>query len=99
MARQPEVRAFARKTVESLVKSELVASDDEWTAPIMAEVGPDGHVWVIDWYNIIVQHNPIPRGFERGKGGAYQTDLRDKTHGRVVRVDSSDLDAKLGDGK
>jgi uncharacterized protein len=64
----------------------LLASDDEWTAPIMAEVGPDGHVWVIDWYNYIVQHNPTPAGFETGKGGAYQTDLRDKRHGRIYRV-------------
>ncbi len=46
----------------------LLASDDEWTAPIMAEVGPDGNVWVIDWYNYIVQHNPTPRGFETGRG-------------------------------
>ncbi|HJT36387.1 MAG TPA: PVC-type heme-binding CxxCH protein [Pirellulales bacterium] len=64
----------------------LLASDDEWTAPIMAEVGPDGHVWVIDWYNYIVQHNPTPAGFETGKGGAYVTDLRDKRHGRIYRV-------------
>ena len=47
--------------------------------PIAAEVGPDGAVWIIDWYNFIVQHNPIPRGFECGKGGAYETPLRDKT--------------------
>jgi len=64
----------------------LLASDDEWTAPIMAEVGPDGHVWVIDWYNYIVQHNPTPRGFKTGKGAAYETDLRDKKHGRIYRV-------------
>jgi len=64
----------------------LLASDDEWTAPIMAEVGPDGNVWVIDWYNYIVQHNPTPAGFETGKGGAYVTPLRDKTHGRVYRI-------------
>jgi putative membrane-bound dehydrogenase-like protein len=64
----------------------LLASDDEWTAPIMAEVGPDGHVWVIDWYNYIVQHNPIPPGFKPGKGGAYETELRDKKHGRIYRV-------------
>ena len=57
----------------------LLASDDEWTAPIMAEVGPDGNVWVIDWYNYIVQHNPTPAGFKTGKGAAYETDLRDKT--------------------
>ncbi|MCE9556181.1 MAG: ThuA domain-containing protein [Planctomycetes bacterium] len=62
------------------------ASDDEWTAPIMAEVGPDGNVWVIDWYNYIVQHNPTPRGFKTGKHGAYETPLRDKKHGRIYRI-------------
>ena len=65
---------------------DLVASDDEWTAPIQAEVGPDGQVWVIDWYNFIVQHNPTPAGFETGRRGAYVTPLRDKTHGRIWRV-------------
>ena len=64
----------------------LLASDDEWTAPIQAEVGPDGQVWVIDWYNFIVQHNPTPAGFETGRRGAYVTPLRDKTHGRIWRV-------------
>lgn len=64
----------------------LLASDDEWCAPIMAEVGPDGNVWVIDWYNYIVQHNPTPAGFKTGKGNAYETPLRDKTHGRIYRL-------------
>ena len=64
----------------------LLASDDEWTAPIMSEVGPDGNVWVLDWYNYIVQHNPTPHGFKRGKGNAYATDLRDKKHGRIYRI-------------
>ncbi|HEY8504759.1 MAG TPA: HEAT repeat domain-containing protein, partial [Gemmataceae bacterium] len=64
----------------------LLASDDEWTAPIMAEVGPDGNVWVIDWYNYIVQHNPTPQGFRTGRGAAYETDLRDKKYGRVYRI-------------
>jgi uncharacterized protein len=64
----------------------LVASDDEWASPIMAEVGPDGNMWVIDWYNFIVQHNPTPKGFQTGQGNAYESDLRDKKHGRVYRV-------------
>lgn len=63
-----------------------LASDDEWTAPIIAEVGPDGSLWVVDWYNFIVQHNPTPEGFENGKGNAYETPLRDKTHGRIWRL-------------
>ncbi len=64
----------------------FLASDDEWTAPIVAEVGPDGAVWVIDWYNYIVQHNPVPAGFKNGRGNAYETKLRDKRHGRIYRV-------------
>ena len=65
----------------------FLASDDEWTAPVAAEVGPDGALWVIDWYNYIVQHNPVPVGFQKGKGNAYETPMRDKTHGRIYRVE------------
>ncbi len=64
----------------------LLASRDEWTAPVAAEVGPDGAVWVIDWYNYIVQHNPTPRGYETGAGSAYVTPLRDTEHARIWRV-------------
>ncbi len=64
----------------------LFASNDEWNAPIMSEVGPDGNVWMIDWYNFIVQHNPTPSGFRTGKGAAYESDLRDKKHGRIYRI-------------
>ncbi len=64
----------------------FLASDDEWTAPIVAEVGPDGALWVIDWYNYIIQHNPTPIGFQTGQGNAYETPLRDQRHGRIYRV-------------
>jgi putative membrane-bound dehydrogenase-like protein len=72
----------------------LLASDDEWCAPIMAEVGPDGNVWLIDWYNYIVQHNPTPAGFKTGKGNAFETDLRDKKHGRIYRLVCKKAQAK-----
>ena len=68
----------------------FAASDDEWTAPIAAEVGPDGALWVSDWYNYVVQHNPTPRGFRTGKGAAYETPLRDKAHGRIYRITYKD---------
>ena len=63
-----------------------VASIDDWAAPIMSEVGPDGNVWVLDWYNYIIQHNPTPIGFKTGKGGAYESDLRDKRFARIYRL-------------
>lgn len=64
----------------------LLASDDPWCAPIETHVGPDGAVWMIDWYNYIVRHNPTPPGFETGKGNAYVTPQRDKQHGRIYRI-------------
>ncbi len=64
----------------------LVAGVDEWISPIIADVGPDGCMWVVDWYNFIVQHNPTPVGFKNGMGNAYETELRDKKHGRIYRL-------------
>ena len=64
----------------------LMAGADEWFAPVFAEVGPDGAVWVADWYSYIIQHNPTPQGGSNGEGNAYETPLRDFTHGRIYRV-------------
>lgn len=78
----------------------LLASSDEWFGPIHAEVGPDGAVWVLDWYNFIIQHNVfvpaqapsekvVPLSFKdqiHGVGNAFESNLRDKKHGRVYRV-------------
>lgn len=72
----------------------LLASTDEWMSPIFADVGPDGAIWVIDFYSFIIQHNPTPSiqsaGIQAttGVGGAYMTEnnLRDQTHGRIYRV-------------
>ncbi|MEK7780720.1 MAG: PVC-type heme-binding CxxCH protein [Verrucomicrobiota bacterium] len=72
----------------------LLASTDEWMSPIFADVGPDGAIWLIDFYSFIIQHNPTPNtntaGIQAttGPGGAYKTenDLRDQTHGRIYRA-------------
>ena len=70
----------------------IFASSDEWTSPVYAEVGPDGAVWIADWQNFIIQHNPTPSvehgGFaaKTGVGGAHENDLRDHSRGRIYRV-------------
>ncbi len=70
----------------------LFASADAWTSPVCAEVGPDGAVWICDWYNLVIQHNPAPTkrtagiDAKTGKGNAYETPLRDNQLGRIWRV-------------
>lgn len=82
----------------------LLASSDEWFGPVQAEVGPDGAVWVADWYNFIIQHNVFVERqapsrmvlpFEdqpHGQGNAFQSKLRDTNHGRIYRVVYKDGD-------
>ncbi|MFZ4764070.1 MAG: PVC-type heme-binding CxxCH protein [Roseimicrobium sp.] len=70
----------------------IYASSDEWNSPVHAEVGPDGAVWIADFQNYIIQHNPTPsqeRGgyvAKTGVGGAHENDLRDHSRGRIYRV-------------
>ena len=64
----------------------LYASADAWSAPVAAEVGPDGAVWMADWYNPICNHNPYRGHFKRGPGNALRSDDRDRTHGRIYRI-------------
>jgi azurin len=79
----------------------LIASSDEWFSPVEAKVGPDGNVWVLDWYNFIIQHNPTPKldrgGYdaENGAGNAYINPLRDRSKGRIWRV----MPKKVGDNE
>jgi putative membrane-bound dehydrogenase-like protein len=76
----------------------FMASSDEWFGPVHAEVGPDGAVWVADWYNFIIQHNVFvpaqsPSEFilpfkdqPHGPGNAFSSPMRDLNHGRVYRI-------------
>ena len=71
---------------------QLVASADEWFSPVAAEIGPDGNLWISDWYNFIIQHNPTPNdnrgGYaaKNGKGNAHINPNRDRQHGRIYRL-------------
>lgn len=76
----------------------LMAGSDEWFGPVQAQVGPDGAVWVADWYNFIIQHNvfvPAQAPSElvlpfveqpHGQGNAFESALRDVERGRIYRV-------------
>ncbi|MCU0797024.1 MAG: ThuA domain-containing protein [Akkermansiaceae bacterium] len=46
----------------------LLASSDAWVAPVAARTGPDGAVWVADWYNPIIQHNVVFRFWNPARG-------------------------------
>lgn len=70
----------------------LMGSDDEHFAPVFAQTGPDGAIWVSDFYSFIIQHNPTPSaqrgGFDakNGRGNAFVSELRDTQRSRLWKL-------------
>ncbi|MFO1460669.1 MAG: PVC-type heme-binding CxxCH protein [Verrucomicrobiota bacterium] len=55
---------------------DLLSSNDDFFRPVAIRFGPDGCLYIVDWYNRIISHNEIDRNHP----------ARDKTRGRVWRV-------------
>ena len=55
---------------------DFVTCDDPFFRPIAMTMGPDGCLYVIDWYNKIISHNEVARNHPD----------RDKQSGRIWRI-------------
>lgn len=55
---------------------DFLSCDDDWFRPINMEFGPDGCLYVVDFYNKIISHNEVKRTHPD----------RDKSHGRIWRI-------------
>ena len=54
----------------------LVESSDPWFRPVALYFGPDGALYIVDWYNKIISHNEVSRTHPD----------RDKERSRIWRV-------------
>ena len=63
----------------------LVASDDEWTSPILAEVGPDGRSGRLTGTTSSCSTIPRPEGSRPAKAPCMRRPC-DKSHGRIYRI-------------
>ncbi|WP_197453937.1 DUF7133 domain-containing protein [Caulifigura coniformis] len=55
---------------------EFITCDDGWFRPVDVKLGPDGALYIADFYNAIIGHYEAP----------LQHPLRDRTHARIWRV-------------
>lgn len=66
-------------------QAEFLASRDLWFRPVHLRTGPDGAMYVLDFYNQAAVHNDT-RGPDHGPTNAAVRPDRDKLHGRIWRV-------------
>lgn len=55
---------------------DLLTSRDKAFRPVAVQFGPDGCLYVVDWYNKVISHNEVPRNHPE----------RDKVRGRIWRI-------------
>ncbi len=61
---------------QSQEKQELIKSAHPAFRPVDVAMGPDGAIYVADWYNPIIQHGEVD----------FRDPRRDHTHGRIWRI-------------
>ena len=89
---EPKGVTFAAKKESGREDTEFVAGSDLWFRPIHTRVGPDGALYVIDFYNQAAIHNDT-RGPKHGARNAAVRPDRDHHFGRIWRIQHKDAKA------
>lgn len=62
-------------TYEGFPEKDFITADDVWFMPVAQKVGPDGCLYILDWYDryhCYQDANADPKGVDRGKGRLYR---------------------------
>jgi len=80
---QPAGATFTGRRAETETAAEFLASADNWSRFVAARAGPDGALYVVDMYRLVIEHPTwIPEAWQKVLG-----DLRvGEKSGRIFRV-------------
>ncbi|MFK7849988.1 MAG: PVC-type heme-binding CxxCH protein [Akkermansiaceae bacterium] len=81
----PKGQSYDTKKEEGREETEFIRSSDLWFRPIETRIGPDGALYVIDFYNQAVIHNDT-RGPQHNPATAAVRPDRDHYFGRIWRI-------------
>lgn len=68
---QPDSSGYRSEEVQTVIRS-----DHRSYRPVDSKIGPDGALYIVDWYNPIIDHGEVD----------FHHPIRDKTHGRIWKL-------------
>lgn len=67
---------YRGSTVQAVEEADFVVSEDPWFRPVDLQVGPDGALYIADFYNKVIGHVEVP----------HDHPARDSERGRIWRI-------------
>jgi putative heme-binding domain-containing protein len=71
-------------TIKAIEQPDFLSTTDPWFRPVDLQIGPDGAMYILDFYNRIIGHYEVPLPHPG----------RDRTSGRIWRVSYKNNDSK-----
>lgn len=94
---KPEGVSFEARQAPGEEKREFLAFKDNWARPVLTRTGPDGALWVVDMYRLVIEHSEwIPKEWQgkvdmragHDKGRIYRIFRKDAPPRPIARLDS-----------
>jgi putative membrane-bound dehydrogenase-like protein len=89
-------------TYTASTDDDFMSTEDVWFMPVVQKTGPDGCLYVLDWYDryhCYQDANADPKGIDRGHGRLYRIRYKDSPHAKpfdMAKDSDEELLAKLG---
>ncbi len=91
-------------TYKASPEPDLLSANDAWFMPVVQKTGPDGCLYILDWYDryhCYQDANRDPAGIDRLKGRLYRLRYKDTPRAKaedMAKLDDQELVTRLGSG-
>jgi putative membrane-bound dehydrogenase-like protein len=91
-------------TYKASPEPDLLSANDAWFMPVVQKTGPDGCLYILDWYDryhCYQDANRDPAGIDRLKGRLYRLRYEDTPRAKpedMAKLDDQELVTRLGSG-
>ena len=91
-------------TYKASPEPDLLSANDAWFMPVVQKTGPDGCLYILDWYDryhCYQDANRDPAGIDRLKGRLYRLRYKDTPRAKaedMAKLDDHELVTRLGSG-